>query len=176
MRQRTESAKNEVCFMSVTTATVVVGSTLFAYQLTSNISPISTSAEVVVAKTSVEESPVAEMLVSRVAFLRFIIVVSVRATTAPTSGTAPAEGSYAKPLLSTMRNGEIAHSSSGIPKKSLVSLKRTWDQTLVSGVMLLTCLTIHLFQFRFADTEHYRHPSYLITLTIFRTVNEHVPV
>ena len=61
MRQRTESAKNEVCFMSVTTATVVVGSTLFAYQLTSNISPICTSAEVVVAQTSVEESPVAEM-------------------------------------------------------------------------------------------------------------------
>ena len=80
--------------MSVTTATVVVGSTLFAYQLTSNISPISTSSEVVVAKTSVEESPVTEMLVSRVALLGFIIVVSVRATTAPTSGTACAEGSY----------------------------------------------------------------------------------
>ena len=84
MRQMTESAKTEVSFMSVFTATVVVGSTLFAYQLTSNISPISTSAEVVDSKTSVEESPVAEMLVSRVALLGFIIVVSVRATTAPT--------------------------------------------------------------------------------------------
>ena len=52
---------------------------------------ISTSAEVVDAKTSVEESPVAEMLVSRVALLVFFVVSAK--TEAPTSGTACAEGS-----------------------------------------------------------------------------------
>ena len=31
--------------------------------------------------------------------------------------------------------------------------------------MLLTFITTHVFQFRFADAEHYRHPSWLITLT-----------
>ena len=48
-----------------------------------------------------------------------------------------------------------------------VGLKRTWDQKLSSGVwsgqlnlaitglMLLTLMTIHLFQFLFADTEQY---------------------
>ena len=48
-----------------------------------------------------------------------------------------------------------------------VGLKRTWDQKLSSGVwsgelnlaiaglMLLTFMTIHLLQFRFADTEQY---------------------
>ena len=55
--------------MSGTTATVVIGSTLFARQWTSNIRPTSTSSGVVDARTSVEESPVAEMLVSRVALL-----------------------------------------------------------------------------------------------------------
>ena len=33
-------------------------------------------------------------------------------------------------------------------------LKMNWDQKLSSGV-LLTFMTIHLFQFRFADTEQY---------------------
>ena len=33
------------------------------------------------------------------------------------------------------------------------------------GLMLLTFITTHVFQFRFADAEHYRHPSWLITLT-----------
>ena len=67
-----------------------------------------------------------------------------------------------------------------------VGLERTWDQELspgltcgqfilaITGLMLLTIITIHLFQFRFTDTEPYTmrspptlinwHPSWLITL------------
>ena len=47
--------------------------------------------------------------------------------------------------------------SSGIPKKSLVSLKRTWDRTLSSGWVLVTFVTTHLFQFRFVHTVQYWH-------------------
>ena len=54
------------------------------------------------------------------------------------------------------------------PRSSLISLMKTLGQTLVSGLILLTCLTIHLFQTRIADTEHYRQPSHLIFLTFFR--------
>merc|ERR1719356_1827228 len=62
-----------------------------------------------------------------------------------------------------------------------VGLKRTWDMKLalvktqglnalnlaVSGLMLLTFMTIHLFQFRFGDTDQFgpyfiRPPPYLI--------------
>jgi len=57
-----------------------------------------------------------------------------------------------------------------------VALKRTWDMKLkmgimsgalnlaISGVLLLTFMTIHLFQFRFGDTSTYflRPPPYLI--------------
>merc|ERR1712032_450614 len=62
-----------------------------------------------------------------------------------------------------------------------VGLKRTWDMKLalvktqgfsalnlaISGSMLLTFMTIHLFQFRFGDTEQFgpymiRPPPYLI--------------
>jgi len=62
-----------------------------------------------------------------------------------------------------------------------VGLKRTWDMKLalvksqglsalnlaISGLMLLTFMTIHLFQFRFGDTEQFgpyfvRPPPYLI--------------
>merc|ERR1712136_340768 len=79
-----------------------------------------------------------------------------------------------------------------------VGLKRTWDQKLssglmsgqlnlaITGLMLLTFMTIHLFQFRFADTEQYFlrppptlinwHPSWLITLTFFWTDNKQVPL
>ena len=39
---------------------------------------------------------------------------------------------------------------------------RTWDQKLSSG-LLLTFMTTHLFQFRFADAEQY----WLITLPVF---------
>ena len=46
----------------------------------------------------------------------------------------------------------------------VVGLKRTWVQELSSG-LLLTFMTTHLFQFRFADAEQY----WLITLTFFRT-------
>ena len=56
----------------------------------------------------------------------------------------------------------------------------------IAGLMFLTFMTIHLFQFRFADTEQYFlrppptlinwHPSWLITLTIFWTDNKHVPL
>jgi len=57
-----------------------------------------------------------------------------------------------------------------------VALKRTWDMKLkmgvmsgqlnlaISGIILLTFMTIHLFQFRFGDTVPYqiRPPPYLI--------------
>merc|ERR1719162_2830359 len=60
-----------------------------------------------------------------------------------------------------------------------VGLKRTWDMKLsmgirsgklnlgISGLMLLTFMTVHLFQFRFGDTEQFgpyfiRPPPYLI--------------
>merc|ERR1712100_962838 len=57
-----------------------------------------------------------------------------------------------------------------------VALKRTWDFNLkggicngklnlaITGVTLLTFMTIHLFQFRFGKTQHYfiRPPPYLI--------------
>ena len=38
---------------------------------------------------------------------------------------------------------------------------------VVFWLMLLTFITSHLFQFHFADFEHYRHTSLLITLTFF---------
>ena len=60
-------------------------------------------------------------------------------------------------------------------KKSLVSLKRTWDQKLSCGFMLLSFMTVHLFQFRFTVTVQFWHPSWLFNLTFFRTVNKHVP-
>ena len=47
----------------------------------------------------------------------------------------------------------------------VVGLKRIWDQKLSSSLMLVPFMTVHLLQFRFADTEHYPHPSWLITLT-----------
>jgi len=75
-----------------------------------------------------------------------------------------------------------------------VGLKRTWDISLgrlktsglsvlnlaMTGIMLLTFMTVHLFQFRFGDTEQFggymiRSPPYLInfwgipTLTLFWT-------
>merc|ERR1719325_533559 len=62
-----------------------------------------------------------------------------------------------------------------------VGLKRTWDMKLklvgssgisvlnlaISGLMLMTFMTIHLFQFRFGDTDQFgpyyiRPPPYLI--------------
>ena len=59
-----------------------------------------------------------------------------------------------------------------------VGLERTWDRTLspglmsgqlnlaITGSMLLTVITVHLFQFRFADTESYtlRSPPTLYQL------------
>jgi len=76
-----------------------------------------------------------------------------------------------------------------------VALKRTWDLKLkmgfasgqlnlaVSGVLLLTFMTIHLFQFRFGDTVPYniRPPPYLIniwgilTLSLFWCTQEQCP-
>merc|ERR1711972_641845 len=80
-----------------------------------------------------------------------------------------------------------------------VGLKRTWDQKLaliktggigvlnlaITGIMLLTFMTIHLFQFRFGDTDQFspymiRSPPYLInfwgipSLTLFWTENTEV--
>ena len=56
----------------------------------------------------------------------------------------------------------------------------------LAGLMLLTFMTIHLSQFRFADTEQYFlrppptlinwHPSWLITLTFFWTDKVNVPL
>merc|ERR1711916_127481 len=59
-----------------------------------------------------------------------------------------------------------------------VALKRTWDISLnysvasgklnmaISGVTLLTFMTIHLFQFRFGDTKPYDlcPPEYLVNI------------
>ena len=42
--------------------------------------------------------------------------------------------------------------------------------------MLLTFLTTYFFQFHFADTVHYRSPSWLFTLTFLRIVNKHTPL
>merc|ERR1712190_606683 len=81
-----------------------------------------------------------------------------------------------------------------------VGLKRTWDISLkrvktsgpsvlylaITGLMLLTFMTIHLFQFRFGDTEQFggymiRPLPYLIniwgipSLTLFWTENKEVP-
>jgi len=81
-----------------------------------------------------------------------------------------------------------------------VGLKRTWDMKLalaksqgagalnlaISGLMLLTFMTIHLFQFRFGDTEQFgpyylRSPPYLInfwgilSLNLFWTDDTSVP-
>ena len=44
---------------------------------------------------------------------------------------------------------------------SVVGLKRIWDQKLSSGLMSLTFITTHIFQFHVADTEFYRHASWL---------------
>merc|ERR1719166_729009 len=82
----------------------------------------------------------------------------------------------------------------------IVGLKRTWDMKLklvgssgisvlnlaISGLMLLTFMTIHLFQFRFGDTDQFgpyyiRPPPYLInfwgilTLDLFWTEDTTVP-
>merc|ERR1711920_1000550 len=60
----------------------------------------------------------------------------------------------------------------------LVALKRTWDISInytiasgklnlaISGVCLLTFMTIHLFQFRFGDTKPYKicPPPYLVNV------------
>ena len=61
-------------------------------------------------------------------------------------------------------------------KKFIVGLKMAWDQELSSGLMLFTLMTVHLFQFRFAVTEQYWLPSWLFTLTFFRTDDIHVHV
>ena len=40
-------------------------------------------------------------------------------------------------------------------RSPLVGLKGTWDQKLSSGSVLVTLMTIHLYQLRFADAEQY---------------------
>merc|ERR1712032_295966 len=66
-----------------------------------------------------------------------------------------------------------------------VALKRTWDISInytiasgklnlvVSGLMLLTFMTIHLFQFRVGETEPYwiRPPPYLVNIASALTLN-----
>ena len=50
----------------------------------------------------------------------------------------------------------------------VVGLKRTWDQKL-SCCLLLMFMTTQLFQFRIAVADKYCQPSWLFTLTFFRT-------
>merc|ERR1711874_75575 len=69
-----------------------------------------------------------------------------------------------------------------------VGLKRTWDQKLtmgiksgqlnlaITGLALLTFMTIHLFQFRFGDTDQFgpymiRPPPYLINFVGILSLN-----
>merc|ERR1711920_226422 len=71
-----------------------------------------------------------------------------------------------------------------------VGLKRTWDQKLalvksqglsvlnlaITGLMLLTFMTVHLFQFRFGDTDQFgpyyiRPPPYLINFWGITSLN-----
>ena len=40
-------------------------------------------------------------------------------------------------------------------RSPFVDLKGTWDQKLSSGSVLVTLMTIHLYQLRFADAEQY---------------------
>ena len=61
------------------------------------------------------------------------------------------------------------------PKKFLVSVQRTWDQKLSSG-LLLTFFTTYLFQFHSADAKYYRQPSWLFTLTFLMFDNKHIPL
>ena len=46
---------------------------------------------------------------------------------------------------------------------------RTWNQELFPGLLSLTFMAVHLFQFRFAVADQYWQPSWLFTLTFFRT-------
>ena len=49
----------------------------------------------------------------------------------------------------------VPYDDSGILSKlGAIGLKRTWDQKLSSG-SLLTFMSTHFFQFRFAETEQY---------------------
>ena len=50
----------------------------------------------------------------------------------------------------------LQHSAqcSGTPTKFLIGLKRTLDQNLSSGSMLVILMINHFFLFRFADPEH----------------------
>ena len=57
----------------------------------------------------------------------------------------------------------------------VVGLKKTWDQKLSSG-LLLTFMTVHLFQFCFVDADQYCHSGWLITVTFFWTGYKHVPL
>ena len=45
---------------------------------------------------------------------------------------------------------------------------KSWDQEL-SPDLMLKFMAVHFFQFRFAVAGRYWHPSYLFTLTFFRT-------
>ena len=45
---------------------------------------------------------------------------------------------------------------------------KSWDQEL-SPDLMLKFMAVHLFQFRFAVAGRYWHPSWLFTLTFFRT-------
>ena len=68
----------------------------------------------------------------------------------------------------------LASNASIAQKCCTAGFEETLGSELVSGLTLLTFMNSHLFQFHFADTEHSWHPSWLITLTFFRTDNKHV--
>ena len=66
--------------------------------------------------------------------------------------------------------------SSGVSKKFLFGLKKTWDPKLSPGLMLLPFMTAHLFQLQFAGNEQCWHSSRLITLKLFRTDHNNAPL
>ena len=73
-------------------------------------------------------------------------------------GTRPVE--RRSPISRVIRHLGVSYAS----LLAVVGLKRTWDQKLSSD-LLLTFMTVHLFQFCFADAEQHC----LFTLTFVRT-------
>ena len=57
-----------------------------------------------------------------------------------------------------------------------VGFKRTWDQTVVSRLDVAEVPDHTLLPVAFRRYKHYRHLSWFITLTFYRTDNNYVPV
>ena len=71
---------------------------------------------------------------------------------------------YGVEHLSLARLQQCVRGMLTLTPSSVIPKTRTWDLKLSSG-LLLTLMTTHLFQFRFADAEQY----WLFTLTFFRS-------